>query len=532
VNPADRPATIPGARPRAGPDDRAATTPDPRPDEPLFLGDGPAATERLRAAADRVVDVLGRWACQPGPCSAVPPDELGALVRRIDPCPDEPVPLDRVLDEVGEAVLAHGVRPWDLGCVAHLHSPTLLGAAATELAIGATNQSMDSYDQAPAATLVEDHLVGWLAGLLGLPAGATGVLTAGGTASNLLGLTLARERAGAAGHGSVAEGGLPAGAGRWRIVTSAAAHFSVEQAAAVLGLGRRAVVPVDVDDRGRMDLAALDATLAGLDDAGLTAIAVVGTAGTTDLGAVDPLEALAERATARGAWFHVDAAVGGALCLSERLRPLVAGIGRADSITTDLHKLWWQPIGASALLVRDAGRFAGLHRHSDYLDRADDDHLGVLNLVRRSLDTSRRFDALKVLVSLRSTGRRRLAALVEHLVETAGQGAAVVERHPDLELLATPSTVTVLFRWRPTSGAGAGLDDVALDAANTGVQRRLFAGGRAVLGRTRWRGRVALKLTLVNPRTTVDDLARLADLVAAEGAAAPPRPATPLEVVR
>jgi L-2,4-diaminobutyrate decarboxylase len=496
----------------------------------LFLGDGAEALERLREAAGAVVDALERWAVRPGPCSDIAPDDLRALVRGLDPCPDDPVPLEQVLDEVGERVLAHGARPWDPACAAHLHSPTLLTAAATELAIGATNQSMDSYDQAPAATLVEDHLVEWLAGVLGLPDGSSGVLTAGGTASNLLGLTLARERAGPPGW-SVAADGLPAGAGNWRIVTSAAAHFSVEQAAALLGLGRRAVVPVAVDGRGRMAADALDIALDRIDGDGHTTIAVVGTAGTTDTGAIDPLDALAERAAARQAWFHVDAAVGGALCLSDRLRPLVAGLERADSITTDLHKLWFQPIGASALLVRDPGVLDGLHRHSDYLDRADDEDTGVLNLVRRSLDTSRRFDALKVLVSLRATGGRRMAALVEQLVATAAATADVVDRHPDLELLAAPSTVTVLFRWHPAAGPAARLDGAALDAANTAIQRRLFAEGRAVLGRTRWDGGVALKFTLVNPRTTVDDLARLADLVAAEGQAGMLRSASSLEVV-
>ena len=501
--------------------------------EGLFAEDGPA----LRAAAGHVVDALERWALgpEPGPCPDIGPEALRALVRTLDPCPDEPVALDRVLDEVGERILAHAVRPSDLACAAHLHSPTLLAAAATELAIGVTNQSMDSYDQAPAATLVEDHLVGWLAGVLGLPGGATGVLTAGGTASNLLGLLLARDHA-AGPHAAVAQAGLPDAAAGWRIVTSAAAHFSVEQAAAVLGLGRGAVVTVPTDRYGRLAVAALDATLARIDDDGLTTIAVVGTAGTTDLGAVDPLAALAERAAARGAWFHVDAAVGGALCLSPRLRPLVAGIDGADSITTDLHKLWWQPIGASALLVRDPARFDVLHRHSDYLDRADDDDLGLLNLVGRSLDTSRRFDALKVLVSLRSTGRRQLAAMVEHLVDTAHETARRVDDHPDLELLAPPSTITVVFRWRPTSegsdGAdGAGPDEATLDAANIAIQRHLFASGRAVLGRTRLDGRVALKFTLVNPRATADDLGRLADLVVAEGTAWAAPPATPLEVV-
>jgi L-2,4-diaminobutyrate decarboxylase len=433
-------------------------------------------------------------------------------VASIDPCPDEGVPFDDVVAEVGQKVLAHGVQPWDPWCVAHLHCPTLLTAAAAELAIGATNQSMDSYDQAPAATLVEDHLVRWLATTLGLPPAASGVLTAGGTASNLLGLLLARDTA-AGGH-DVGADGLPAEAGRWRIVTSEAAHFSVQRAAATLGLGRRSVVPVATDELGRMDLGALDAALARLNGEGLRPIAIVGTAGTTDLGAIDPLPELAARAATVDAWFHVDAAVGSAFCLSDRLRPWLAGIERADSVTADMHKLWWQPIGASALLVRDAGSLAVLRSPSDYLDRPDDDGDGHLNLVSRSLDTSRRFDALKVLVSLRSTGRRRMAHMVEHLVDTAAATADVLGQRPDVELLARPSTVMVVFRWRPP-----GVDDDLLDELNTDVQRRLFASGRAVVGRTRHHGRVALKLTLVNPTTTLEDLVRLADEIANEGRA-------------
>jgi L-2,4-diaminobutyrate decarboxylase len=273
------------------------------------------------------------------------------------------------------------------------------------------------------------------------------------------------------------------------------------------------VAPVATDERGRIDLAACDLVLAELDRQGLRTIAIVGTAGTTDAGAIDPLPALAARAASRGAWFHVDAAVGVGLTFSERLRPLLDGVELADSVTADLHKLCWQPIGASVLLVRAAPSFDVVRHRSDYLDRADDDG-DVLNLVGRSLDTSRRFDALKIVVSLRSAGRRQIGAQVEHLVDTAAAVASNIEEAPEFELLAEPSLVMVLFRWRP---ADTVLDDPALDAANTAIQRELFASGQAVVGRTRRHGRVALKFTLVNPATTLADLTALLDLIAATG---------------
>jgi L-2,4-diaminobutyrate decarboxylase len=453
-------------------------------------------SERLAEAVGEVVRVLGQ---RPGPVSAIAPEDLRELVRDIAVCPDDGVAFSAVMDEVAAAVLDHAVRPSDPACAAHLHSPTLITAAAAELAIGTTNQSMDSYDQAPAATLVEDHLVDWLAETVGLPAAASGVLTAGGTASNLLGMLLARERSGPG-----------------CIVASSAAHFSLRRAAMVLGLGRDAVIAVATDSRGCIDVAALDEVLQRLDTEGRPIAAIVGTAGTTDLGAIDPLPALADRAGATGAWFHVDAAVGGAFRLSDRLRPLVEGIEHADSVTVDLHKLWWQPIGASALLVRDATALDVVREPSDYLDRDDDRDDGVLNLVGRSLDTSRRFDALKILVSLRATGRRTMAAMLEHLVETAAATAAEIVARPDLELITAPSTVMVAFRWRPY---GMDLDDRQVDAANTAIQRALFARGEAVLGRTRIDGRVALKLTLVNPLTSPAATATLLDLVEKEGTA-------------
>lgn len=442
----------------------------------------------LREAVDAVLAAVEH--VPSGPRSAITPEDLRRSIEGLDICPDAGLPVAEVLEDIGERVLAHGVRPDHPWCVAHLHAPTLATAAAAELAIGATNQSLDSYDQAPAATFLEDHLVRWLGGEVGLPDGRSGVLTAGGTASNLLGLLLAREHADGPGV----------------IVTSAKAHFSVEQAAMVLGLGREAVVPVATDRQGRIDVAALDQTLAGLDRDGRRTVAIVGTAGTTDAGAIDPLPALAARAAARGAWFHVDAAVGGGLVLSDRLRPRLAGLERADSVTVDLHKLCWQPIGASVLLVRDGRSFDMVRQPSDYLDRDDDD---VLNLVGRSLDTSRRFDALKVVVSLRSTGRHQMGAWMEQLVDTTAAVAEVIDRDPRFELLTPPSLVMVLFRWRPGD-----------DAANTAIQRQLFARGQAVVGRTRRDGRVALKFTLLNPSTTVDDLARLLDLIAATGQAA------------
>lgn len=480
----------------------------------MFLTADDESHDQFTAAVAAITAEVNRWAVD-GAWSGIDRDELAAAVEALDPLPATGVAFADVVDEVGRVVLANGVRPSDPATVAHLHSPTLIAAAATEVAIGMTNQSMDSYDQAPAATLVEDRLVRRLAEVIGLSPAASGIMTAGGTASNVLGLVLAREAAARRRGFDVGAEGLPADARRWRIVTSEAAHFSVARAAMLMGLGRAAVVTAPTDVAGAIDAAAFDEVLAAIASAGNEVIAVVGTAGTTDLGAIDPLAHLADRAAESGAWFHVDAAVGGAFALSDVLRPRLAGIERADSVTVDLHKLWWQPISASGLLVADEASFDLIRQHSEYLDREEDAETGVLNLVGRSLDTSRRFDALKALVSLRTIGRAGLAAMLEQLVATTTATAASVEAHPSFELVAPATSVMVVFRW---IGDGS-LDDGDLDQVNTEVQRRLFDSGRAVIGRTTIDGRVALKFTVVNPGLTVADLATLLDLIADEARA-------------
>jgi L-2,4-diaminobutyrate decarboxylase len=459
-----------------------------------FVSADPASHDALRAAVGVTVEALVRAVGAPGPRNAISPAQLDESVRAIDPCPAEGAPLGQVLEDLAP-VLAGGIRLGDPRTVAHLHPAPLIASVVGELAVGLTNQSMDAFDASPAGTFAEDALVGWLAREHGLGPRGSGVMTMGGTASNLLGLLLARDRAGE----NVRARGLPPNA--WRIVASAASHDSIRRSAALLGLGTEAVIGVPTDDTGALSLDAFDELTRDQH-----VIAVVGTAGTTDLGAIDPLDALADRAQHLGAWFHVDAAVGSGLILSENQRPRLKGIERANSLTADLHKLWWQPFSASALLVPDVGVLKAVHHASVYLNRPEDEAEGQLNLVGRSLDTSRRFDALKVLIALRATGRRRLAAMVDQVLELAQYAGQAIENRPELELLTTPSTVMVAFRHQ-------GGDDT-----NVRIHRDLFASGRAVIGRTRVNGSVALKLTLLNPHTTTQDVDALLDEIVSAAA--------------
>lgn len=240
----------------------------------------------LALAATAAVKSLARPA---GPRSNLTPAALHELIWSMEICPETGHELTEVLHDLGETVWSNGVVPSDPACVAHLHPPTLVPAVVTELAIAASNQSMDSWDQSPSATEVELHLMRWLANLMGMPASGTGIMTSGGTASNVLAMTLARSWAAHRLGVDVLKTGLPSQASAWRIICSDQAHFSVQRAAAQLGLGRDAVVVVGSETSGAMDVGKLDEALAQLAAMDLTPIAIVATAGTTDLGVIDPL---------------------------------------------------------------------------------------------------------------------------------------------------------------------------------------------------------------------------------------------------
>ncbi|MFE0682362.1 pyridoxal phosphate-dependent decarboxylase family protein [Streptomyces sp. NPDC058961] len=383
---------------------------------------------------------------------------------------------EEALTTLVRALAEGSADPAEPRCAAHLHTPPLALAAAADLAAGALNPSLDSWDQAPAASALEALLTRAIAHEI-WPHGGDALVTTGGTESNQLALLLAREH-----HGPV------------QIVCGAHTHHSIHRAAWLLGLPDPVVVPAPT---GTTDLAALDAALTELR---ARPTLVVATAGTTDTGAIDPLPAIADLCTRHHAELHVDAAYGGPLLFSDRHRPQLAGLERAHTVTLDLHKLGWQPVAAGLIAVADPSRLTPLGHRADYLNADDDTEAGLPDLLGRSLRTTRRPDALKIAVTLRALGRDGLAHLVDRVCDHARQLAQLIDRHAQLELYATPAISTVLFRPR-------GADDTTV----ADIRRTLLHHGTAVLGRARADGRLWLKATLLNPHLTPHDLHTLLD---------------------
>ncbi|MHA5053484.1 pyridoxal phosphate-dependent decarboxylase family protein [Streptomyces sp. SD15] len=442
------------------------------------LASGPEGPDALRPLLETVLDALRDGGeARGGPLPAGGPEEVA---RRVRDAVGDVLPQQGTHDALRTLVrtLAEGAAdPADPLCAAHLHCPPLAVATAADLAVSALNPSLDSWDQAPAAseleTLVTQALTQEVYGAAG-----DALVTTGGTESNQLALLLAREA-----HSGV------------QLICGANAHHSLHRAAWLLGLPDPVLVPAPA---GTMDPAALDEALGELHGP----LLVAATAGSTDAGLIDPLPDIADLCAAHGARLHIDAAYGGGLLFSDRHRAKLDGLHRAHTVTLDLHKLGWQPVAAGLLAVRDAHDLTALQHRADYLNADDDTEAGLPDLLGRSLRTTRRPDILKIAVTLKTLGRRGLGALVDQVCAHAHELADLVEAHPGFELYDPPTLSTVLFR--PTE---------ATDETVAAVRRKLLHDGRAVLGRARLDNRLWLKATLLNPHTRPGDLATLLKLV-------------------
>lgn len=490
--------------------------PEPAPENLLTLF-GDHSLEAWRLGMLRCVSLVERSLTRhQRPFSGVEPGELQPVFDAIDL--DRPLAdIDAGLEEIQRLYLDHAVHFHDPGYVAHLNCPITLPSILAEAIATPLNTAVETWDQSAGATLIEQKLIDWTTARIGLGDDADGVFTSGGTQSNLMALLMARDAACARlpGHAGNRRHGLPEDHHRLRILTSQVSHFSVQKAAALLGLGHDAVIPVPCDEDKRMDLKALHARLDDCHRDGLVPLAVVATAGTTDFGSIDPIPGIAALCQPHGIWLHVDAAYGGGLLLSRRHRHWLAGIEQADSVSIDYHKTFFQPVSCSACLVRDRRQLGHVTYHADYLNPRDQADAGTPDLVNKSLQTTRRFDALKLWLTLRTLGADALGGYLDDVITLTRQTCRLMRERDDIDVLTTPALSTLIFRYRP---AGVS-DEAAIEAANHHIRQTLSRRGEAVVAGTRVDARFYLKFTLLNPQTRLEDMSRLITRIVTHGEA-------------
>ncbi|WP_328555409.1 lysine decarboxylase DesA [Streptomyces sp. NBC_00358] len=461
-----------------------------------------------RSVTEGVERVAARLATTDRPFTGVTVDDLAPRIERIDL--DKPLhDTTAVLDELEEVYLQDAVYFHHPRYLAHLNCPVVIPAVLGEAVLSAVNSSLDTWDQSAGGTLIERRLIDWTNERIGLGPAADGVFTSGGSQSNLQALLLAREEAKPGGQdqdGERAANGL----GRLRIFASEVSHFSVKKSAKLLGLDADAVVAIPVDHDKRMQTVALARELERCRQDGLVPMAVVATAGTTDFGSIDPLPEIAELCSQFGAWMHVDAAYGCGLLASLKNRDRLDGIERADSVTVDYHKSFFQPVSSSAVLVRDASTLRHATYHAEYLNPRRMVQERIPNQVDKSLQTTRRFDALKLWMTLRVMGADGIGELFDEVCDLAAEGWELLAADPRFDVVVRPSLSTLVFRYIPA----AVTDPAEIDRANLYARKALFASGDAVVAGTKVGGRHYLKFTLLNPETTTDDIAAVLDLIA------------------
>ena len=483
----------------------------------LFCNNSKAITD-YETAMHNAVQAVSSWLKNEKMYTGGSIKQIRALVDGFKPT-KEGVGVQKSLDHLVEIFLNPSLKVHHPHSLAHLHCPTMVASQIAEVLINATNQSMDSWDQSPAGSIMEEHLIDWLRQKAGYGEGTSGVFTSGGTQSNLMGVLLARDWAIAShwknedgSEWSVQRDGIPADAmKKVKVICSENAHFSVQKNMAMMGMGFQSVVTVPSNANAQMDVAALEQTLAQLKTEGKIAACIVATAGTTDAGAIDDLKAIRKLADEYQAWLHVDAAWGGALLLSKDYRHFLDGIELTDSITLDFHKHFFQTISCGAFLLKDPANYRFIDYKADYLNSEYDEEHGVPNLVAKSLQTTRRFDALKLWFTVEALGEELYASMIDHGVKLTKDVEQYINDTAGLEMLVPSQFASVLFRVVPE-----GYPAEFVDALNQNVADELFARGEANIGVTKVGDKQSLKMTTLSPIATLENVKALLSQVLVE----------------
>jgi aromatic-L-amino-acid/L-tryptophan decarboxylase len=467
----------------------------------------PAQREALgRAALEWVLRWFDRTAERPLYPTVTAPGLEHAL--RGDFPEDPQDPLDVLRAFTGD--IAGGARdnghPRMFGYV--VSSGAYVGAIADLLA-SALNQNVTSWRSSPSATTLERQVVSWVRDIVGFGQQGEGLLVGGGSMANFVGMSAALSAVAP----DVSRRGVRTLSGEPVVYASELVHMSVPRSAAMLGLGRDAVRRIPVDGDCRIQLAALEQAIAEDRDAGRVPVCVIINAGDVNTGAVDPCEAAADLCQRLGVWLHADGAYGGFAMLAPSGRRMLAGLGRADSVSLDPHKWLHVPVDAGCVLVRDAAALRNaFSMAAGYVDVIATPGASEFAFWDYSPELSRRFRALKVWMVLRCHGTRALGALIERDIAHARQLAACVDASDVFERLAPASLSTVCFRYRPRNGV---LGTTELNALNRDIMLAVQHGGLAYLSNTMLGDVFALRACILNHRTTDADMPRLLEILEA-----------------
>jgi glutamate/tyrosine decarboxylase-like PLP-dependent enzyme len=385
--------------------------------------------------------------------------------------------IGEVVDEACVALSSCGYPSRHPGAFAHMVPPPATISIIGDFLKASFNQCAFTVEQAPLAPALERAVLDWIKATLNLPSESAGLVTSGGTISNLTAAFLARERGKR----------LAPDARRCAIFTDQS-HFSVRKALRLLDIPVDAHFVIETEGDGSFTRTSFVETVRRSERAGYRPFLLVCTAGTTNAGLIEPIGDFSDLARRTGAWLHIDGAHGAYIALTHRLDPGYWAV--ADSVSWDPHKTLFATYPAGALLIRDPAEKAVLEQAAEYAFQNG----AVEHPAKAHLEGSRGLEALKVWMTIRHFGRAGFALLAEHLTSAAATLAELIDAHSEFVLLSAPQTNIVCFRWTGSRGAD-------LDRVNSAAQQAMYDEGEYLLSQTRLGGHVALRAVIQNPVT-------------------------------
>ena len=415
------------------------------------------------------------------------------------PLPNDPSSTADIANKL-TALLPYGVGNTHPRFFGWVHGAGNPGGVLADIVAAAMNANLGGRDHG--AIYVERQVIDWARQMMGFPTDSSGLITSGTSMGTMVALKVARDKrlnftnrtGGVNGAGLVG-------------YTSEQAHSCIARAFDMLGLGSDALRKIPCDTDFRMDMSALKDRIKADRAAGLTPFAVIGTAGSVNVGAIDDLSAIADIAAAENLWFHVDGAFGATGILSDTVRPMLNGMERANSLAFDFHKWLHVNYAAGCVLIRDAdAHLRAFCERPEYLIGATRGlAAGAPWPVDYGPELSRGFSALKIWAHLLEHGTEKLGRSITRNCKQARLLAGIIDKHPQLTLLAPVNLNIVCFRYKSS------------DASNEEIVVQLQEQGLAAPSTTRINGQLAIRVNITNHRTRDEDMQFLIDHVISIG---------------
>jgi aromatic-L-amino-acid decarboxylase len=425
-----------------------------------------------------------------------------------EPLPTKGIAVDEILAQYRQDVITHAMQVPSPRYFGQFNpTPLPIGVWADALS-SSLNQNAGAWRNGPTSAMIEARVLRWLCELVGYDPESFGVLASGGTEANLIALKCARDRA----HKAAVEHGLRSAAGDLIVYASEQCHFSIERSIDVLGLGRSSLRKIETDDRFHIRPDVLRKQIDADRAAGRIPCCIIGLAGATSTGVIDPLTELESIARENDCWYHIDAAYGGAIAFSEKHQSKLRGIELADSITFDPHKWMFVPFACGAVLVRDGGRILrdAFDITPEYLNEDRGGADVEFDFFRYGQMGTRRFNSLKLWMAMKFMGREGYAEVIEHQIELTEYLASRLDQLSDFKRVGEVETAVCCFKFLPAGQPD--LSEVEQDRLQQLLQQEIERSGEAWITTTVVKRRRVLRVNInsfLTERRHIDDLLEL-----------------------